>query len=84
MNLLLDMSLSPVLCGVLNSAGFEAVHWSAVGEFNATDPELMLYAARQNYAVITHDLDFGASLATSFQGVLTALGMICKRLQLSI
>ena len=84
MNLVLDMNLSPALCGVLNSAGFEAVHRSAVGEFNATDPELMLYATRLNYVVITHDLDFGAILATSFQGVLTAFRMNCKRLQLFI
>ena len=65
MKVLLDMNLSPALCGVLNLAGFEAVHWSAVGEFNATDPELMLYATRHNYVVITHDLDFGAILAAS-------------------
>lgn len=84
MKLLLDMNLSPALCGVLKSAGFEAVHWSAVGEFNATDPELMLYATRQTYVVITHDLDFGAILATSFQGVLTALRIIRKRKQLFI
>lgn len=38
---------------------------SAVGAFNAIDPELMAYAAHHGYIVVTHDLDFGAILAAS-------------------
>jgi predicted nuclease of predicted toxin-antitoxin system len=65
MKLLLDMNLSPLLAAEMTSEGFEAVHWSAVGVFNATDPELMAYAAHHGYVVVTHDLDFGAILAAS-------------------
>lgn len=65
MKLLLDMNLSPLLATEMMSIGFETVHWSTVGAFNATDPELMAYAAHHGYVVVTHDLDFGAILAAS-------------------
>ena len=65
MKLLLDMNLSPLLAIEMTLAGFEAVHWSAVGAINATDPELMAFAAQHGYVVVTHDLDFGAILAAS-------------------
>jgi predicted nuclease of predicted toxin-antitoxin system len=65
MKLLLDMNLSPLLAMEMTSAGYETVHWSAVGAFNASDPELMAYAVHHGYVVVTHDLDFGAILAAS-------------------
>ena len=65
MKLLLDMNLSPLLAIEMTLAGFEAVHWSAVGAFNATDPELMAFAAQHGHVVVMHDLDFGAILAAS-------------------
>ena len=49
----------------MTSAGFKAAHWSAVGAFNTTDPELMAYAAQHGYVVVTHDLDFDAILVAS-------------------
>ena len=57
--------MSPLLAVEMTSAGFKAAHWSAVGAFNTTDPELMAYAAQHGYVVVTHDLDFGAILAAS-------------------
>jgi hypothetical protein len=39
--LLLDMNLSPRWAEALGEAGFEAVHWSAVGSGGATDVEIL-------------------------------------------
>jgi predicted nuclease of predicted toxin-antitoxin system len=47
----------------LHEAGWEAKHWSEVGNEIATDLEILRYAAANEYAVLTHDLDFGAILA---------------------
>lgn len=65
MKLLVDMNLSPRWIGTLADAGFEAVHWSAVGASNAPDSEIMAYAKLNAFVVITHDLDFGAILAAT-------------------
>ena len=63
MKLLVDMNLSPRWIVYLSDSGWEAKHWSAVGKPDATDSEIMAYAAANNYVVVTHDLDFGAILA---------------------
>ncbi len=65
MKFLVDMNLSPRWVEFLHHSGFESVHWSTVGELAAPDIELMDYAAKQGYVVITHDLDFGAILAVT-------------------
>jgi predicted nuclease of predicted toxin-antitoxin system len=65
MKLLVDMNLSPRWIAVLVDAGFEAAHWSTLGEKNAPDPEIMAYAKNRGYVVLTHDLDFGAILAAT-------------------
>jgi predicted nuclease of predicted toxin-antitoxin system len=51
--------------GVLDSAGFEAAHWSAVCAHDAADMAILSYARTNNCVVLTHDLDFGAVLATT-------------------
>ncbi|MBW4608204.1 MAG: DUF5615 family PIN-like protein [Hassallia sp. WJT32-NPBG1] len=63
MKILLDMNLSPDWVPVLESAGFEAVHWSTIGNPSATDKEIMAWALTNDYIVFTHDLDFGTLLA---------------------
>ena len=68
MKLLIDMNLSPGWIIVLKKSGFEALHWSTVGQSNAHDSEIMAWAASNGYVVITHDLDFSAILAVT-QGV---------------
>ncbi|MGB8261652.1 MAG: DUF5615 family PIN-like protein [Terracidiphilus sp.] len=65
MKILLDMNLSPLWTGELARAGFEAIHWSAVGAAPAEDSEIMEYAARHGMVVLTHDLDFSAILAAT-------------------
>jgi predicted nuclease of predicted toxin-antitoxin system len=65
MKFLIDMNLSPTWVGVLEKAGFEAVHWSAIGESNVTDHAIMTWARSNKYVLFTHDLDFGAILAAT-------------------
>ncbi len=65
MKLLVDMNLSPRWIVALKESGFEALHWSTVGQPNARDSEIMVWAAANGYTVITHDLDFSAILAAT-------------------
>ena len=63
--MLVDMNLSPDWIPVLTEAGFEAIHWSSVGEPRATDAAIMEWARTHHCVVFTHDLDFGTLLAHS-------------------
>src|SRR5215472_11082313 len=48
-------------------AGHDAVHWSIVGKADATDSEIMVFAAASDYVVLTNGLDFAAILASTHQ-----------------
>lgn len=61
--LLVDMNLSPDWVPYLQGHGHTAVHWSAVGDIRALDPDLMAWARANGHVVLTHDLDFGTILA---------------------
>ncbi len=63
MKLLVDMNLSPDWVAVLKQAGWEAIHWSKVGNPRAADSEIMAWAKQNSHIVFTHDLDFGSLLA---------------------
>ncbi|MDF2432491.1 MAG: hypothetical protein JWP44_2122 [Mucilaginibacter sp.] len=63
MKVLIDMNLSPDWVQEFKRHNIEAVHWTAVGKFNAPDIELMDWARNNNFIVFTHDLDFGTALA---------------------
>lgn len=65
MKLLIDMNLSPVWVEVLQRHGWEAVHWSTIGDPKAKDREIMKWAKTLEWVVFTHDLDFGAILAVT-------------------
>lgn len=65
MKLLLDMNLSPKWVALFRNSGWEAMHWSAVGQASARDSQIMAHAAANNYVVVTHDLDFSAILAVT-------------------
>lgn len=65
MRFLIDMNLSPRWVEVLQSAGWDSVHWSDIDRSNATDSELMEWAREHGRVVRTHDLDFGAMLAAT-------------------
>jgi predicted nuclease of predicted toxin-antitoxin system len=59
------MNLSPEWVSVFEIAGYQAIHWSSVGDIKAKDSTIMAWAANNSYMVFTHDLDFGTLLATS-------------------
>ena len=59
------MNLSPTWLSVFAEAGWEAYHWSSVGEHSAPDGEILRWAADNGCIVFTHDLDFGALLAST-------------------
>jgi predicted nuclease of predicted toxin-antitoxin system len=57
------MNLSPDWVAVLTQAGWEAIHWSKVGDPRAADSEIMAWAKQNSHIVFMHDLDFGSLLA---------------------
>ncbi len=63
MKVLVDMNLSPIWAEVLRDAGFEAAHWSALGEPGAQDRVIFDFARSGAWVILTHDLDFGTLLA---------------------
>lgn len=63
MKILIDMNLTPNWVEVFQSSGFEAVHWSSVGDPAAKDSTIMKWAVTHGYIVFTNDLDFGTLLA---------------------
>jgi predicted nuclease of predicted toxin-antitoxin system len=65
MRILVDMNLSPPWVDALDDGGFDAVHWSTVGESDAPDRTLMQWARKDERVVLTHDLDFSALLAST-------------------
>jgi len=65
MKLLLDMNISLVWVDYLKDQGYEAIHWSTVGDPKARDIDIMQWAAENEYVVFTHDLDFSTLLAVT-------------------
>jgi predicted nuclease of predicted toxin-antitoxin system len=65
MKVLLDMNLTPRWVLFLQGAGFHAQHWSQIGRPDAPDDEIMSFAAKNAFVVLTHDLDFSAILAAT-------------------
>ncbi len=65
MKLLIDMNLSPLWIEVFERHGWDAVHWSLVGDPRASDVTIMAWARADERVVFTHDLDFGTLLAVT-------------------
>jgi predicted nuclease of predicted toxin-antitoxin system len=65
MRLLLDMNVSPQLVPAFEAAGHTCAHWSGIGDPRATDETILDHAKENGFVLVTHDLDFGAILATS-------------------
>ena len=64
MKILIGMNLSPTWTAVFQQENWEAVHWSAVGDATAPDSENWTGAAVNKFVPFTHDLHFGALLAS--------------------
>ena len=63
LKIVLDMNLSTEWEALLNANGWQAVHWSTVGDPRAEDTVIMSWALANGHVVFTHDLDFGTALA---------------------
>ncbi len=63
--ILIDMNLSPKWVDVFDAEGWEAVHWSKIGDLGAADDVIMKWALDHGFIVFTHDLDFGSILAAT-------------------
>lgn len=63
MKLLIDMNLTPEWVPFFKSRGFEAIHWSQIGAWDAQDTEILDWARGREHVVFTNDLDFGRLLA---------------------
>ncbi len=61
--IVIDMNLAPAWADLLQAHGWQAIHWSSVGDPRATDREIMDWAVPNGHIVFTHDLDFGTALA---------------------
>lgn len=61
------MNLSPEWAPILQRDGWEAVHWSDVGDPRASDRDIMEWAVAHECVVFTHDLDFGTMLALTHE-----------------
>lgn len=66
MKLLLDMNISPVWVAFFAQHGWEAHHWSTIGDPRAADRDLLTWAHVNGSVVFTHDLDFGTILAVTY------------------
>jgi predicted nuclease of predicted toxin-antitoxin system len=65
MKILIDMNLSPEWVGVLEAAGWQAMHWSSIGKASAPDEEIFEHAKKYEFVIFTHDLDFGSILTAT-------------------
>lgn len=63
--LLLDQGVSHDAVGWLAKDGFDCLHVSDIGMREATDTEIIAWAADQNRTVVTLDADFHAHLAVT-------------------
>lgn len=63
MRFLIDANLSPRLATLLASEGHDAVAIRQVGLSEASDNEIVDYAANDDRIVVSYDTDFGALLA---------------------
>jgi predicted nuclease of predicted toxin-antitoxin system len=65
MKFLADMGISPRSVAFLRDIGVEAVHLHELGLDQLPDAVIVERARREDYIVLTHDLDFGELLALS-------------------
>jgi len=63
--IVVDMNLSQAWVSLFINQGWPAVHWSDLGDARSPDEAIVEWAAANNHAVFSLDLDFSAILATT-------------------
>jgi predicted nuclease of predicted toxin-antitoxin system len=64
MKFLADMPISPKTVEFLRMLRHDAIRLNEIGMESADDEEILEYAAKHDYVVLTMDLDFGGLLAS--------------------
>jgi predicted nuclease of predicted toxin-antitoxin system len=80
MNILIDMNLSPRWALFLTKHGYNAQHWSLIGNPKAKDSDIMAYAEDHDFVVLSNDLDFSAILASIRSNKPSVIQLRAKRL----
>lgn len=65
MKFLADMGISPQSAAYLRRLGHDVIHLADQGLHKAADPEVIQKARSEERIILTHDLDFGALMASS-------------------
>jgi predicted nuclease of predicted toxin-antitoxin system len=65
MKILLDMNIPLKYYVLLRERDIDAIRWSDIGAPDASDEEIMKYAACHGLIALTSDLDFGAILSST-------------------
>jgi predicted nuclease of predicted toxin-antitoxin system len=65
MRFLADMGISPRTVEHLRAQGYEAAHLHELGHDRLPDGEILAMALREQWIILTHDLDFSELLAVS-------------------
>ncbi|MEA2008977.1 MAG: DUF5615 family PIN-like protein [Chloroflexota bacterium] len=65
MKFLADMGISPHCVAFLRERGYQATHLYEIGLERMSDANILEKARRENFVVLTHDLDFGELIAIS-------------------
>jgi predicted nuclease of predicted toxin-antitoxin system len=63
MKLLLDMNIPLKYSALLINKGVHVTRWQDIGKPNAPDTEIMAYAKKNGFVVLTYDLDFSQLLS---------------------
>jgi predicted nuclease of predicted toxin-antitoxin system len=64
-SIIVDLNLAIEWPEFFRENGWNADHWSAIGDLRASDAEILAWAKDNSRIVVTSDLDFGALLAMS-------------------
>ena len=59
------MNIATQWVSELRTAGWDTVHWRKTGDIRAADADILAWARLHSRVVLTHDLDFGAILAST-------------------
>lgn len=65
MKLIADMHISPATVAFVRSIGHDAIRVNNVLSASAADEDIISWAARNNWTILTQDLDFSALIALS-------------------
>jgi predicted nuclease of predicted toxin-antitoxin system len=77
------MNLSLEWVELLRKSGVDAIHWSRIGETNASDSELFARARAEGWVILTQDLDFSQILfETAANGPSTVMLRLADELNL--